>query len=66
MVLVHSGFLILVAAFLNKETNMMGPDFEIIARKWKVKSGSPYTYFNLFPSRIIIQSEMDVILQSNW
>jgi len=36
MVLVHSGFLILVAAFLNKETNMKGPDFESIARKWKV------------------------------
>ena len=36
MVLLHSGFLRFVAAFLNKETNMNGPDFESIARKWKV------------------------------
>ena len=36
MVLLHSGFLSFVASFLNKETNMKGPDFESIARKWKV------------------------------
>jgi hypothetical protein len=34
-------------------------------RKSDFELATDSTYFNLFPSRIVIQSEMDVVLQSN-